>query len=1205
MGARKIVAATVGLGCLLTPVALGFGGEDIARGKPWHHEDITVRALQGEDELYETDVKFSGGAESIAWHADNIDSYLYNPYFWAKGVYQSSIIQRTKSALVGFEDLAKLHFDDTFTTSGIRSNWERYAMGTLIGLLWASELPRDEGIAAGHHILGVSFHAVQDFYSHSNWVTDPNRRCATYFESPVESRNGTALWSGAYEKPLSGAPAHHGAYSLSCSVLRGDDMDRGMDTLCSSLSPIQNTSMCEKYRACSGAGTVLARLEDPITDGETTIYTNPPGIALDNTALTRAQAKNRGLLDPSGSFVPMRDGLHFPEELCSDIIKSDGGSVCELDADLIFAGTKDVAIRATIEWAEYLEQAMIAMGKGRYWNQLKRRSSGDSLRYAQFEDFSKLPYQFLAAGDYPVNNPTRAAGEPPEAARGWYLRLRIETADELGAGTDADIYARVRTPGGTRDILLDYLPTDDKTGRTNNRLLVYNDFERGDDDAYTIGPFAERPISVQLVNDAADFGDVFDALVEDFAKGIDETLTDARQFLIGFIGGNADFVGSNGKSFTAETLKTVFTSTRMLTDHIEVDGRAEGKHHIYFTLRNRPSALTADERDDGWVAMEVKLTTLHTVLESENDRGSNSDEPFVIFHIAPLNGRSDPSYTYLSPPFEDMDDDERAPFPSNSATRRTVKIPPEGILILSTAVYESDDENQSDRNTLKTKFETGMDQETQRPAAEFTDALGRALAEDWVVDKLSVYAFHRSALPLAGPVLEAVSVGDVDGDETSAEYQLRWNNITDIGAALTRAGVPTVLEFERDHPDAKTVLHGVWHSSEYQCAGDLPYMEVTVAAETESNRDKIIATKTKSDDDECYNEDPEETGQTFRGEFIDGDLIGERHITPPPRDRKQEADPDNPLDWRPNYKDAAIHPHIAQEGNWFIMFGDSSETPAYASLAKGGERGCYDYDGGCWYHYKRDPAAAWSLTYYQPSRLNFGAEAVTFEGGKMTVDWPYYMHGHWGGVSELSVGDGSMRGQWGYGDDLNGGEYWVKVPSAVVSTAAHGDDAQGRKPVGDPVTLTTNYVGHGYYMRGNRSSVALRLYGHNLWGLQYVFIPRHKDLEISGVRYICRWDGETGYADHPNWKVCMGQGGVEGLIVSMNVWPQAYSGDHVLHVNDQEIPFKLEVVNEPLREPEWQPMKMEFQSCSVLREVDRDYSDQPFLLIRQDFRRQN
>ncbi|MEQ9314905.1 MAG: hypothetical protein RLN72_03575, partial [Henriciella sp.] len=347
-----VLACALAGSIVISASAWGFGGEDIAQGNPWHHENITYRALTGKEAPYDNPpVKFSTqAAEAIAWHADYIDSYLYNPVFWAEGAvdafkaeedeYQTSAYKRTKAALVGFEDLAKLHFDDTFSNSGLQSNWERYAMGTLIGLVWASELPEEEGIAAGHHILGVSFHAVQDFYSHSSWETDTRHRCLTYFETPKTVRDGLSLFSGAYEKPISGAPAHHGAYSLSCSVLRGENMDPVLGSLCGGISPIQNTSMCDKFRACQGAGQVVARLEDPITDGQTTIWTNPPGIALDNTALARAQAPNRSLISADGRFADGRDGLHFPKDRCSTIVASEGGTVCQdgVDADLVFAG---------------------------------------------------------------------------------------------------------------------------------------------------------------------------------------------------------------------------------------------------------------------------------------------------------------------------------------------------------------------------------------------------------------------------------------------------------------------------------------------------------------------------------------------------------------------------------------------------------------------------------------------------------------------------------------------------------------------------------------------------------------------------------------------------------------------------------------------------------------------------------------------------
>lgn len=1204
MRARKWIPLAAGA-TVFSMASWGFGGEDVAQGHPWHHEDITERALTGADALYaDPPVEFTASAAaSIAWHSDFIDSYLYNPVFWAQGAYQSSAVQRTKAALVGFKDLAKLHFDDTFTNSGLQANWERYAMGTLIGLVWASELPENEGIAAGHNILGVSFHAVQDFYSHSSWESDTRYRCLTYFQTPKDQRDRLNLYSGAYEKPSSGAPAHHGAYSLSCSILRGDDMDSALGTLCGGLSPLQNTSICDKFRACSGAEQVIARLEDPISDGQTTIWTNPPGIAIDNTALTRAQAPNRGLIGADGQFLDGKDGIHFPKERCTTIIASEGGSVCQAggheDADLVFAAGKDVAIRATQEWADYLETQMNKLGKGAFWNKLKTRGSADAARYAQFEDFSKLPYQFLAAGDYPIGNPRRDLDQPASAARGWFLRLRIRTADEIGAGTDADIYARVTTESGTQDVLLDYLPTDDKDGRATNRLLVYNDFERGDDDVYTIGPFQSRPVSIALHNESAGFTDVLDALATDFTNGVSETLTDARQALISLIGGKPDFVGSRNRNYTAETLKQRMSGGQF-SDSLDVDGGDEGHHAVHFTIRDRSSTLTEDEREDGWVAAEVRLVKLHTIEESEVDRGSDSDEPFVIFHIAPLNGLQNQSYTYLSAPFEDMDDDEEEPFPSNDKTRRTIKIPPEGILVLSTAIYESDDETIGDRRTLMTKFVTGMDKATQRPASEFTDALGRSIAEDWVVDSIEAYAFHRSVHPLAGPVLARTQVGEIDGDETSEAYVLDWSQLTDFAAA----GVDPILSLEAEAPSAKAVLEGKWHSNKFQCGGELPYVRVEIDLKEDDTPRDIIARKIDAEGDECINEEDGEEGQTFRGRFEDGVIMGERFIRPPPEHRPMEYDPDSrPLDRMPNYADTADDPQIKLEGNWFVTWSNSDETPALVALTKGGSRKCWDYEDGCWYHWKREPDAAWKAILFQPDGSSSSSDEITMSaGGAMTVDWSYSHLGNWGGKSTLQASDNSIRGSWRYSDEENGEEHWVRINSAINEVEVrHGDEIE-RKPVGEPVTVRTQWRNTTYHMRGNRSGFSIRFFGPNLWGVQRVFMPRYRDLEVSGVRYVCEWDGETGYESHPNWGVCIDQGGVRGIQVNLNVWPKATTGPHEIFINGEAIPFNLVVENEPLRYPEWQPMKMEFQSCSVLQEVDRGWDDQPFRLVRQDFR---
>lgn len=1193
----KYISAGI-IALLIAPNISGFGGEDMLTGKPWHHEDITRRALAGDD-TYTPEVRFGGGANSIAWHADFIDSYLYNPMFWGQGIYQSTVIGRTKAALVGFEDLAKLHFDDTFSNRGLQGNWERYAAGTLAGLYWASEQGRNGDIAAGHHILGVSFHAVQDFYSHSSWESDTNQRCMTYFQTPKETRDGMSLFSGAYELPVSGAPAHHGVYSLSCTLLVGDNVTPFLGTVCGGFSPLQNTSLCEKYRACGSATSV--GISSPVYKSnarDSMVYLNPPGIALDNTWLAHVQAPNRRLTDEDGTFMPMRDGIHFPEDRCETIIASELGNVCQLNSDQVFAGGKDVAIRATMEWAEWLEEAMTKMGKRSYWNRLKNSSSRPSDRYAQFEDFSKLPYQFLAAGPYPTSNPSNPDRSASGTSNGWYLRLRIKTADELGAGTDSDVFARVSVGGRTQDILLDYLPTDDNAGRATNRLLVYNDFEAGDDDTYTIGPFSEKPESLALFNDSANAGDVFDALLEDFSNGIDETLTDGRRFLIGFVGGNADFVGSKNTSYTMERLEQKFNGRSRFEDKLEVRGGTEGSHDVYFKVRDMRRRLSRQERRAGWRAVEIKLDRLTTIEESDVDRGSNSDEPFVIFHIAPLNGRTDASHTYLSPPLEDMDDGETESFPRRTGSSFVAKIPPEGIIVISTAVYESDDENLADRRSLRDDFISGMDEETRRPASEFGDALGRAIAEDWTVDSIEVFAFERGAFPHAGSVLKRRNIGELEGDEVSPAWTLDWSN----QKTLIGPGMTPILAWQNEHPNGREVLEGVWHSNAYTCGAAQAYQAIEITASGDEG-ETISAVKTEADGDECVGAGEE----TFRGEFAGNVLTGERYIVPPLYDRPNViSDPPAALDVLPDYDDPSIHPQLELEGNWFVQWIGSTSPPAFVTLNKGGRWDCVDNQRGCWGQFARNREANWSASVWRADDNRTHSETFEMSAtGSAVVKWFVYHLGHWGGESTLqAAGADSLVGAWNYGEDNTGPEIWNRMKSTVQTVGLATEQGETLKTVGDPITFDTVYSGPGNSMHGNRSAIHLRLYGPNLWGMHRMFIPRSTHLEITGVNYICEPSDEGGYPLHSNWRVCMGQGGVRGIEIAINIWWKAESKQHILYFDGQEIPFNLNVINEPQRYPEWQPMKMEMQSCSVLQEVDRDYYENPFRLVRQDFRRQ-
>ena len=57
-------------------------------------------------------------------------------------------------------------------------------------------------------------------------------------------------------------------------------------------------------------------------------------------------------------------------------------------------------LRGTVEWAAYLELAMLNMSprQAAFWHRLKSHASAEAAWARQYEDFSQLPYQFLAAG---------------------------------------------------------------------------------------------------------------------------------------------------------------------------------------------------------------------------------------------------------------------------------------------------------------------------------------------------------------------------------------------------------------------------------------------------------------------------------------------------------------------------------------------------------------------------------------------------------------------------------------------------------------------------------------------------------------------------------------------------------------------------------------------------------------------------------------
>jgi len=148
-----------------------------------HHFDVTRTVLHEKD--------FGDTAIEIA--------QIYN---WLTDYYSSS--PTTKTPIQGARkvkrDLQTLHFDNLFTPQEIAIAW-----GWLMQNLETAtrEAARDDRPDHALILLGIAVHAVQDFYSHSNWVETRPRpvngayRCETFLAAG--SPQGEDLHTGMFE----------------------------------------------------------------------------------------------------------------------------------------------------------------------------------------------------------------------------------------------------------------------------------------------------------------------------------------------------------------------------------------------------------------------------------------------------------------------------------------------------------------------------------------------------------------------------------------------------------------------------------------------------------------------------------------------------------------------------------------------------------------------------------------------------------------------------------------------------------------------------------------------------------------------------------------------------------------------------------------------------------------------------------------------
>lgn len=814
-----VLIALAPLANLTTPAAHAFGGEELPNGNPWHHYDITRRGAAGDicfmdtsdhqnipkrcylksDKAkaiatkqplsgaspflenpamgkYASSVSFESyagagfsrdAAEALAWHADWVDSYLYNPLFWLQGLNQDRPTHRTKVAFASYEALVKLHFDDNFSASAVRSAWNRYADGTLLALVYGAEQyrlaktakERRRWLHFGFNAMGTSLHALQDFYSHSTWLNAADRREKTWLNYTPAQRARIPLRTGSYDVPHTHAPIAHGDFGYACTIYSQAELKKTLGVACGGLSPMHASSLCRTYKACKKAKGVNMRSFSidfrQHMKKRRMLYALPPGINMDNSLLARVGIKERGRAMQNANRVypwitparctsiinrkvPKRTGVRFTSTpmTCAD------NNAHQAQAFRMFANTKHLAIRMTEDWLIALEQLMLEEARrGRkpalrtYWRALKQyQHSGNAdtengLRYAQFERFENLPYQFQTAGDYPVKNTA--------AIDGTYLRLEIKTADRSKAGTDGDI----RVTAGGKTTLLDFAPTQTKgaNGSTKPdapiRLLAYNDFERNSHASYVIGPFKKIPQKITFSNGDADAVDVLKAVGSDIKNSFKRLGPKLKRAGLGIIAGNADHIETNHVTWNRDTLD------RKRQFSININGGKEGHYRIEGKII--PKGFNAQ----GWRKFDIRMTKMVCIKDAPwtHEKGRD-DEPFFILVVSDL--KRDKAQHKIAGPYNGIVSGKtrtmRQTFP--------VEVPPYGYVTLAVKGMESDQESAAMRRGLAREFATGVSDADRLPRAKFLDALGRAIAPDWKVESIKVIAFQRGERLALGQV---------------------------------------------------------------------------------------------------------------------------------------------------------------------------------------------------------------------------------------------------------------------------------------------------------------------------------------------------------------------------------------------------------------------------------------------------------------------
>ncbi len=771
MVARRIAA--VGFVAGLAASSLPFGGEVLLSSYwyDWHHNALTrkaaeqagfIRMMKPLEKPKEDEI--DSAAAEIGWHASFIDSYAYNPLFWAtRGP------QGYTTAVALHDELIKLHYDDTNSTPQLRQTIFRYTTGTITGLLWAKGIydrgERTRGIAAARQILGVSLHATQDMYSHSNWIDQPTRRTVTWFDKFTADRPGlvnTQFYTGAYEHPEQVSVHSHGIMSPSMSAMQA--IAPMMDLLSSDISPVRESATFttwRKYKNRSEA--ILPGIIDSTAFGNSGAAQNEAGLALES--LTARPSQLYIGMPPNTLFVAP-PGMAIDASYLAAIACRERGIV-DTTPVRAFIAAYTVSLNASTQWLKRIDQVMkdqLSVGNS-FWTDVKTAPPTNQ-HHAQYEDFNNLGFMFLSAGKYPEDAAATQAslGNRPNAGPPieYFLRLKLKTSSEILSGTDADIYAEV---DGKR-FLLDY--GNVSTKGFADAIFAYNDFEAGMTTTYTIGPLSAVPTKVRLVNEAGNVGQVLTAVGNSIVSGFTSIAVAISDFFGMIIGAKPDYIGEKRKVWSADQLAQITSAG--YEEKLYINGGEEGKYDLFVHIQKLSS-------NNGQSTFRITPKRFFCIKESTFDQiGSPpGDEVFLCNVVTGFPGTPTGGRTAV---FQQTRTDGTKQIPANISYDVTV---PDryGAITYGAMLMESDSENGPARDKIQSEYQGKLDLDSAKKTSILNE-VGRAIAADWKLESVEISGFARG--------------GSMGGGVMFAGIENRWidgNKYLDI--PLTQGGIPSLF----------------------------------------------------------------------------------------------------------------------------------------------------------------------------------------------------------------------------------------------------------------------------------------------------------------------------------------------------------------------------------------------------------------------------